>query len=155
MRRHAFRLTLAAVIGVIALPSAAAVAARGSTGAAGSLTQQFPLGTQTLCCQSHSSTTPSRTSTTTPQRASTTARHSGATPAVRKPGSNGGFSGLVLLAAIPALIVVALLTRRLYRRSRRRSPRDRRELTDRGVSWSYEGDREREPPPLPIRPRHK
>jgi HAMP domain-containing protein len=172
MKRRAVRLALAAAIGLITLSLLAGAAAGhsgGSTGPAGPLTHRFPLGTQTL---SHTTsapargpaTTPHRRSAPTPRGASAAASHRrGTAQAVHKHGAHGAGS-LLFLLALPVLIVVALLSRRAIRRSRRPVPPRARvrhraaritPSTLPGARWAFEDkdELERMPPSLPIRPR--
>jgi O-antigen/teichoic acid export membrane protein len=125
MKPRALRVVLAAAIGLTALslPNAAGAADAGpSTNPAAPLINHFPLGTQTLSrtttpTAGRGAANPQRGSQTTPHRASTAMPHQHGTA----PGnpSARGVSFVLLLLAIPALIVVALLSRVAIRKSRR------------------------------------
>ena len=85
MSRRGLRRAVIAAIGVTALVLAGGVSAYASAPPS-QLTHQYPLGTQTLCCTSHSSTAPSTKPTTTPQHSApapqptTTPQHSATAP---------------------------------------------------------------------------
>jgi hypothetical protein len=104
-----------------------------------SLTHKFPLGTQALCCQSHTATTSPNPSTAAPTHSgtapagppATTENHRAAAPVATARSGHSGHHGtpdwiLFALAAVVLVLVLGLVGWRVIRRSPRTRPRPRR-----------------------------
>jgi hypothetical protein len=110
------------------------------------LTHKFPLGTQTLCCQSHSATTPKQSTQAPPKQSATTPKSAPSKPApaattpksqpattaptTHKSTRKGHSSSRdwILIALVAGVILVVGLDLILVRRSRRVDPRIRRHI---------------------------
>ena len=129
MRRRA--LAIAAAPAIATMLTAAAIASAAAPPKA--LTHQYPLGTQTLCCQSQSATTPSPAQSATtpaptpsgaaPTPASAQRHHPAATP---NTGHGSAVDWILIAVAIVAAVLLLLLNWLRRRRSRRVVPRPRR-----------------------------
>ena len=89
------------------------------------LTHQYPLGTQTLCCQSHSETAPAASRAPSGSPSSPTPKRPQAHKRARQ--HNSALDGLVI-AGIALVLAIALLDWLAFRRSHRVEPRPRRKV---------------------------
>ncbi len=108
LRRYAAAAALALlVLGIVSASSARAV---GNGSAPNSLTKQYPLGTQTLCCSAGSGSTGPPATTSTARRSPPSATTGAATaPAPRRtasPARGHGGVPILLVAVIAGLLVV-------------------------------------------------
>jgi len=94
------------------------------------LTHKYPLGTQTLCCQSHPShpSTSSAASSAPAGTAPGTPKPTQPTPAAPTHSHGGGLGPTLLVVVAAIVLAIVLLDGLAIRRARRAAPRPRREV---------------------------
>jgi hypothetical protein len=125
------RATIATALATI-LVAATATAATAPAAASAApppkeLTHKYPLGTQTLCCQSHPSTT-SAASSAPAGAAPGTPKPTQHTPATPTHNHGGGLGPTLLVVVAAIVLAIVLLDGLAIRRARRAAPRPRREV---------------------------
>jgi tetratricopeptide (TPR) repeat protein len=123
MRPRVRQSARVATIGLIVLSLLSATPAGAVAGVPGMLTHRYPLGTQTLCCQTRAATSRTSASSTTPRRSTPApATHA---PATHKSGAHGGIPGVVLIGLGAVLVLAGFFTwSAISARRRKRRPRE-------------------------------